>query len=139
MVSLTEGKVMNDSLATIIVALIMSIPGSLALFKQWKKDKAEADKIRAESETQEADATEKIQTAALKMMEVYKKEVEELKERIEKAEIKIRKLEKELESEKETKEYLTEEKRKIIVGSWKLYDQVTQTGSTPAYTPPDTA
>lgn len=136
---------MDDSLATIIVAFIMSIPGTISLLKQLKKDKVEVerakyekDKLEAETESEEADATEKIQTAALKMMEVYKKEVEELKVRIEKAEGRIKELENRLLIEVKEKDNLMEEKRNVIIGAWKLYHQVYNLDKTPAYTPPDT-
>lgn len=124
---------MNDALiatfGTILVALIMSIPGSLAYIKQWNKDKAEKEKIEAEAGKEEALATEKIQEAALKMMDIYKREFEALKEKIKSLEHRVKDLEDSLEIE-------MKEKETILIGAWKLHDQVKSLNGTPYYIPP---
>lgn len=120
---------MNPTIATIIVALIASSPGILALWTQYKKEKAAAKKIEAEEETEEANAAEKIKTAALEMMGIYKKEFDELKEKISKLEQKVEQLEKLLKKE-------LNDKRSIIKGAWVLHDQVVQLNGTPSYVPP---
>ena len=112
----------SETLATIIVAIIMSVPGTFALYKQFKIEKAKA-------EVEEANAAEKIQTAALKMMDTYKVEFETLKCKITNLENRVKELERTLRKE-------MEEKKSIILGAWKLHDQVKQLNGTPEYIPP---
>lgn len=106
----------------VIVALIASIPGIMALMSQKKK-------LEAEKEVEEAQATEKIQAAALKMMDVYKQEFDSLKSRIRDLECRVKDLESALQLE-------IEEKKNIINGAWVLHDQVKQLNGTPYYVPP---
>lgn len=119
----------GEALATIIVAIIMSIPGTLGLFKQLKKDREEAYKIEAEKETEKVTATEKIQEAALKMMGIYKAEFESMKNQISTLECRVEELESILKQE-------MEEKKNVIAGAWRLHNQLLKKGEIPEYVPP---
>ena len=117
-------------ISTIIVALVASLPGLLALYFQRHKDRAVAHQA-------DADASDKISEAALALLKPYKDRVAELEaekigmdERMTKLEDRVNELEKIL---KETTGCLDD----VISGAQKLIHQLKSLNIAPVWEPPE--